>query len=162
MITTGNDATWEEVQGFLRDVKLPFQYAKTFVHQNNNINLTIDIDPGGGFESGYEFTSLTAPVPVQFTSLSSPLPDDQTARFALHDAKVIDRIGKFFGAEDVELGYPEFDQKLIVKTNNREFTRKVFHNEEARAVFRDLKEFSLEIVHHPDTNPAYTLELMID
>lgn len=160
--TSSNIETWEEVQEFLKGVSLPFQYSKTFYHNEKNVNLTIDIDPGGGFESGYEFTSLSAPVPVQFTSISSPLKKNPALLFALHDAKVIDRIGKIFGAEDVELGYSEFDKLLIVKTNDKDALRLVFSDQDVRQTFRELKEFSLEIVVHENGNPAHSLEFIID
>ncbi len=160
--TIPESETWTEVAEFLKGATLPFQYSKTFYHNDKNINLTIDIDPGGGFESGYEFTSLSAPVPVQFTSIRSPLKDTPAFMFALHDSKVMDRIGKFFGAEDVELGYTEFDKLLVVKTNNKEALTRVFEDQPVREVFRELKEFSLEIAAHEDGNPAYSLEFIID
>ena len=157
-----NDQTWEEVSEFLNGVTLPFQYSKTFYHNQKNVSLAIDIDPGGGFESGYEFTSLSAPVPVQFTSISSPINETPKVLFALHDVKVMDRITKIFGAEDVELGYPQFDKLLVVKTNDKNALREIFAEQQVRVTFRELKEFSLEIVKHEDDNPAYTLEFLID
>ncbi len=159
---TTNSETWAEVTDFLKGVSLPFQYSKTFNHNDKNVSLTIDIDAGGGFESGYEFTSLTAPVPVQFTSISSPLATGSSLVFAVHDSKVMDRIGKVFGAEDVEIGYAEFDKLLVVKTNDKEALREIFSDREVRETFRELKEFSLEITEHEDGNPSHTLEFIID
>jgi hypothetical protein len=74
----------------------------------------------------------------------------------------MDRIGKFFGSEDVELGYPEFDKLLVVKTNDKDALHAVFSDQFVRETFRELKEFSLEIVVHEDGNPSHSLEFVID
>ena len=59
------------------------------MHGNRKIVLEIDIDLGGGFESGYETTVFSA--------------DLHTApafRFAIHEQHFTDEIGKFFGVEE--------------------------------------------------------------
>ena len=61
---------------------------------------------------------------------------------------MIDSAGKFFGMEDVVVGYKEFDDALIIKTNDRERTRRIFYDEEVRKVFQSLRSFTLHLVHH--------------
>ena len=96
----------------------------------------IDIDPGGGFETGSAVTFLMAPVALA-----------QDFRLTLHHQGLIDTAGKFFGMEDVVIGYPEFDEALIVKTNDRERTRRIFSDASVRGVFRSLRAFALHLEH---------------
>ncbi|AYA37362.1 hypothetical protein D3Y59_10055 [Hymenobacter oligotrophus] len=69
--------------------------------------LDIDIDLGGGFEGGYEFTTLTAAVP-----------DNVALRFVLHEQDLLHELGKLLGTEDVELGVQDIDDAFIIRTND--------------------------------------------
>ena len=101
------------------------------------MELMIDIDLGGGFEGGYALTSFTARVAPE-----------HDFRFALHHQGLIDTAGKFFGMEDVVTGYPEFDEALIVKTSDRERTRRIFSDVNVRKIFQSLRLFTLHLTHH--------------
>ena len=98
------------------------------------VYLKADRSPGGSDEGGYELMSFEA-------SLS----EDETFRFTIHPQDFLYEIGKFFGAEDVETGYADFDRLLIVKTNDAERFRNVFSNAETRRAFQSLSGFSLTI-----------------
>jgi hypothetical protein len=118
------------------------------------IYVEIDIDLGGGFESGYETTTLSAAINA------NPL-----FRFAINKEHFIDEIGKFFGMEDIELGYPEFDRKLIVKTNDATKLHDVLADTTARTAFEELEDFTFGITtHRPETseNKIACLELTIE
>lgn len=149
---------WDEIADTLKNKGIPFQFRTVLEHNGRAINVDMDMDPGGGFEGGFEFTVLSAPVPVQFTSISARV-NDPDFRFAIHDEKTLDRIGKFFGMEDVHLGYDDFDSKVIVKTNNKEIARQLFSDPEVRRVLGGLKDFSFQISSGKE-EPG--LELMID
>ncbi|WDF56464.1 hypothetical protein [Mucilaginibacter sp. KACC 22063] len=108
------------------------------IHQGNKIiQLFIDIDLGGGFEGGSEFTQLVAPV--------SGAAD---FRFAIHEEHFVDEIGKFLGMQDVTVGYPELDNHIIIKTNNQEKIKKIFEDTYVRELFTDLSEFDFGIHEH--------------
>ncbi len=64
-ISGTEDVAWEKTMAELKDAVLPLNYKTVFLHNNESINLIINMDPGGGFEGGFEFTSLTAPLPIQ-------------------------------------------------------------------------------------------------
>lgn len=98
--------------------------------------LIIDIDLGGGFESGYATTSFTAPVPV---------PDN--FKLAIHKEGFLDSAGKLFGMQDVVLGYPDFDKRFIVKTNDEAKVKTLFSDEEVRATLLSVPHFLLHIGH---------------
>lgn len=92
------------------------------------VQLIVDIDLGGGFEGGFEITSLF-----------SPLDAAGDFKFAIHNQGFLDEIGKFFGMQDVELGYPEFDKNVIVKTNEEHRVKDLFADAAQRSFFNSLE-----------------------
>src|ERR1035437_2133762 len=85
------------------------EYNPQILHNGRTILLSIDIDPGGGFESGFESTTLNC-----------RLEHDPGFTFAIHHETFIDEVGKFFGMQDIATGYMEFDKKVVVKSDNAE------------------------------------------
>ena len=136
IIGNTTDDLWKQVSADLSGKNM-YEYYALLVQDERKVELVIDIDLGGGFESGSASTSFTAPV----TS-------GHVFRFALHHQGLIDSAGKFFGMEDVVLGYKEFDDALIIKTNDRDRTRRIFYDEKVRKVFQSLRSFTLHLVHH--------------
>lgn len=126
---------WQQVSADLSGQEI-YEYDVILVQDGVQVEMVIDIDLGGGFESGYEYTSFKAPV----TS-------ENDFRFALHHQGLIDTAGKFLGMEDVLIGYPEFDEALIIKTSDRDRTRRVFSDIKVRAVFQSLQLFNLHLTH---------------
>ena len=160
--TKVDEQTWEQVVTDLKNVNIPLQYKALIHHGSTPVTLAIDIDPGGGFEGGFELTSLSAAVPIQFTSLTATVSKKDAFRFALHDEGFMDRVGKVFGMEDIVIGYPEFDKQLIVKTNDGGKLKKVFADTGIRKVFQALTDFSLQAKQDEENTNDYTLELMLD
>ena len=137
-----NDEIWEQIG---RDIKADeFAYSVIISVGGRKIYLDIDVDPGGGFEGGY-----------QTTTLRSSLEKAGDFKFALHHQGLLDEIGKFFGMEDIETGYPEFDKKVIVKTNDAERIKRLFADQSTRAPFKHLSDFTFHITqHHIDETEA--------
>ncbi|SKA17119.1 hypothetical protein [Sediminibacterium ginsengisoli] len=109
-------------------------YDVMIKEDSHPIYLKADRSPGGSAEGGYELMILEA-----------SLNEDETFRFTIHPQDFLYEIGKFFGAEDIETGYADFDRLLIVKTNDTERFRKVFSNAQTRQAFQTLSGFSLSI-----------------
>jgi hypothetical protein len=148
---------WDQVAADLQAAEVPLQYKAIFNHGLTPVSLIIDMDPGGGFEGGFEFTSLSAPVPVQFTSLKADIPGNDPFRFALHEEGFIDKVGKFFGMEDIEIGYEEFDKNIIVKSNDKDKVRAVFADPKVRQVFQTLSDFTIQLSKGDDEDSSTTL-----
>jgi hypothetical protein len=147
------DDIWQQVSADLSGQEI-YDYHVFLVQDGRKVELVIDIDLGGGFEGGYEFTSFQAPVASEYDF-----------RFALHHQGLIDTAGKFFGMEDVVIGYPEFDEALIIKTNDRERTRRIFSDVNVREIFQSLRLFTLHLKHHHVAGPKEKesfLELTIE
>jgi hypothetical protein len=162
-IIKGSDVEiWDQVKADMDDISYPFIYNANIENNNKSVFLNIEIDLGGGFESGIQSTSFTTPVPIQFTTLSARINENKGFRFALHDEDFIDKVGKFFGMEDVRTGYVEFDKKLVVKTNDIERVKEVFADEQTRKVFETLPGFNLHIAYYDHEDKHSSLELTID
>jgi hypothetical protein len=145
---------WDKISAELATEEDILTYDTIISYGGRNIELYIDIDLGGGFEGGSELTQFSALLNV-----------NQNFRFAMHDEDFLDSIGKFFGLEDVKLGYPELDDRLVIKTNTPEKVVSLFADPELRSVFTGLEDFDFGIhTHTPDdTDEERTfLELNID
>lgn len=156
------EVIWSQVASDLDNISYPFLYAVNIQEGDKSVFLNIEVDMGGGFESGFQSTSLTAPIPIRFSTLSSRIQEHKDFRFALHDEDFIDKLGKFFGMEDVETGYEEFDKKLIVKTNDVAKVKEVFKNEQTRKLFETVAGFNLHIAHYDQEDKHSSLELTIN
>ena len=121
---------------------------------SREVLLVIDIDLGGGFESGYELTQITADLHKKLDF-----------KFAIHHEGFFDEIGKFLGMQDITTGYAEFDEKVVVKSDNEEKVKALFADSNARQVFGTLEGFTFGIhshhIPHSD-DKKYILELYID
>ncbi len=153
LITADNvDDLWKQVAEDLKENE--FTYSVIISMQNRKIYFDIDVDPGGGFEGGY-----------QTTSFRSRIEKAGEFRFALHHQGLLDEIGKFFGMEDIETGYPEFDKKVIVKTNDALKIKSLFSEKQTRVPFEGLTDFTFHItqhhIHETDKNVDF-LELNIE
>ncbi|HTB51844.1 MAG TPA: hypothetical protein VK718_03640 [Ferruginibacter sp.] len=152
MIAANTEETvWKKITADLAVDNPPLEYHVVIYQDAKKVFLDIDIDPGGGFESGYESTMLRA-----------SLPDLEGFKFALHHENFIDKVGKLFGMQDVVIGYPEFDKELIIKTNDAIKVKSIFKDKSARQVFQSLSEFTLHTNTKTNDNDTDFLELVIE
>ncbi|WP_207533179.1 hypothetical protein [Desertivirga arenae] len=88
----------------------------------------------------------------QSTVFSAIIYNQNEFRFAIHPQGVIDEIGKIFGMQDVVLGYKEFDDKFIIKTNQESKVQLLFADERVRDLLTSVPELCLEIVEYLTEN----------
>ena len=108
------DALWQQVAADLRQLADPLEYAAELEQTGYVIRVAFDIDPGGGFESGFSTTILSAVVPGQ-----------PALCFVLHEQDWLHELGKLLGLPDVELGDAELDAAFIIKTNDADALREL-------------------------------------
>ena len=128
---TGNteDEIWEQLTEDIASGQELLEYNTVIQHGDYQIVLNIYMDLGGGFESGFETTTLV-----------SPLKTNNDFRFALHKEDFLDEVGKFFGMQDVVMGDTAFDKNVVVKTNNEARVKEVFSDVSAREAFQILTD----------------------
>lgn len=115
------EAMWQQVRTDFEGEDL-LGYHVLLDNGNTVVELDVDIDLGGGFEGGYEITRFI-----------SKLPGTNDFKFALHKEDFLDEIGKFFGMQDIKLGYNDFDKHVVVKTNDEARTKQLFADEQLRS-----------------------------
>jgi len=139
-------ALWTNVQADIVATSDFLRYDATLELPNSKTFLSVDIDLGGGFQGG-----------ISTTSFKAHLSTAPSFKFAIHDETFMDEIGKFFGMQDVVIGYPEFDDLLIIKTDNEEMTRLVFSDMEARKTIQKLTNFSMYVEHSEGNQSSLSL-----
>lgn len=107
-------ALWAQVAADLARQPDLFDYRADLCQPPYCVRLELDIDLGGGFEGGYELTTLRAVVPGR-----------PALRFALHEQDWVHEIGKLLGLQDVELGFAELDRTFIITTNDASALRQL-------------------------------------
>ena len=148
------DDVWQQVNADLGNNADVLDYKATLEQAGNSVLFDIDIDPGGGFESGIAST--------RFAALLTPT---TAFRFSVHEDHFIDDLGKFFGLQDVKLGYPALDHHLVIKTNNEQKLKALFAPEKVRQIFETLRNFDFGIRKHHTGEHLHTqiyLELNIN
>lgn len=149
---TSEDEVWQQINDDLLGKEDVLNYNAIIKQNEKQIILDIDIDPGGGFEGGYEITTFTAAIN-----------NNADFHFKMHNENFIDEIGELFGMGHLKFGDPEFDKNVIVKTNDEAKAKVVLADQESRDFFKSLADYSLSIVKHDDDdNHKYSLELSID
>src|SRR5688572_28431901 len=106
---------WQQFASDLAAREELLDYTARLSLANRTVIFNIDVDLGGGFEGGFETTSFTAPVTGH-----------NDLRIHIYPQDWVNEIGKLFGLEDVELGYPELDKEFIIKTNQTETLKSIF------------------------------------
>ncbi len=123
------EVTWQES---------PANYRAVIHTGTHDVELETVSSPSGG-EEGWGFGR---------TTLRAELPAQTAFRFEIVPEDVFNRIGKLFGMQDVVLGYPEFDKKVLVKTNDEQKLKSILEDSTIREVFQNLSGYTLHIDKH--------------
>jgi hypothetical protein len=147
--------TGESEFAVLEQLKNDFKFPEKLldysaeIHLGNRIlYLQLDVDLGGGFESGYAFTTLQA-----------PFSDPNGFRFALYPQDFLAGIGKLFGMQDVKVGFPDFDRKFIIKSNQSLKVKQLLADNAIREKLQQMQHFKFEIAHIDASEARQTARL---
>jgi hypothetical protein len=126
------EETWKQVKTHLANNNL----SDSILIKDNlhSILLIIDIDLGGGFEGGFSTTQLKSAIKM-----------NNDFRFAIHKKNILDDVGKFFGMQDVIIGYKEFDDAFIIKTTDEKRVKEIFADKETRETLKSISHFTLSM-----------------
>ncbi len=124
----------QQLTAYLQREGDAFQHRVRLQQGRKSILLNIDIDPGGGFESGYATTRFSATVAAV-----------SDFAFTIHPEGFLSDFAKLFGLQDEVVGYPEFDKKVIIKTNDAEKVKHVFSDAALRQTLTSLSSFNLQL-----------------
>ncbi|MCB2409801.1 hypothetical protein [Hymenobacter lucidus] len=128
------DALWQQVLADMAYQKDDWEYTADLDQAGYRTRFSIEIDLGGGFESGIELTTFTAIVPRRIPF-----------RFALHEQDWMHKMGKLLGLTDVELGDPEIDAAYIITTNDPATLHDLLADETLRQTLLRYQELRLDL-----------------
>jgi len=150
---------WQKLRADLSRNREVLDYQATLRQQNKTTELRIDIDLGGGFESGISTTSFKAPLTT---------PDEFT--FKIYEQGLLSEVGKLFGMQDVKIGDDTFDAKFIIQTNDEERIKVLFSDGTLRSTLLSVAESAPSNLTLQISTPDYidatfrekTLELSVE
>ncbi|HKQ76238.1 MAG TPA: DUF3137 domain-containing protein [Blastocatellia bacterium] len=91
------------------------------------------------------YTVSTGKSSVTFTRMRAPYVNKDGFRFKIYRKGFFSGLGKLLGMQDVEVGYPEFDNEFIIQGNDAEKLRALFANPSIRQLIEVQPEINLEI-----------------
>ena len=139
--------------------------------ENSKINIWQEFakETGGTFKVGYSwisdsteieyknwkiifdnFTTYSGKYSTETVRVIAPIIVKDGFRFEIYRAGFIRKIEKIFGAQDIEIGYPDFDKAFIIKSNKELKVKALLRNKEIRQLIASLPEVNLEISDHKE------------
>jgi hypothetical protein len=64
----------------------------------------------------------------EYTRMRAKLPVQADFRFLITREGILSEIAKFFGAQDIEVGDPDFDRQFMIKGNNEKLIKEMLQN----------------------------------
>lgn len=78
------------------------------------------------------YTESSGDTSTTYTRIRAPFVNKDGFRFTIYRKSIFSGLGKMLGMQDVEVGYPEFDEAFIIKGNDETKLRALFANERIR------------------------------
>jgi len=87
----------------------------------------------------------TGKTTMVFTRMRAPYVNADGLRFKISRKSIFTPIGKLLGMQDIEVGFPEFDEAFVIKGNNESQLRRLFANERLRQLLGAQKNVHFEV-----------------
>ncbi len=91
------------------------------------------------------YTVSTGKSSTTYTRMRAPYVNKDGFRFKIYRKGIFSEIGKFFGGQDVDIGFPQFDEDFIIKGNDEQKLRTLFANSKIRQLIEFQPNIRLEI-----------------
>jgi len=80
-----------------------------------------------------------------YTRIRAPYVNKDGFRFTIYKEGLFGKIGKLFGMQDIQVGYPEFDKKYIIKGNDDYKVQMLFSNPQIRELIKFLPAIHFQV-----------------
>lgn len=80
-----------------------------------------------------------------YTRMRAPYVNRDGNRFKIYRSGIFSGIGAALGMQDIEIGFPEFDQDFVIKGNNEKYLKELFSNARIRELMQLQLRFHLEV-----------------
>lgn len=91
------------------------------------------------------YTQSTGKTSTTYTRIRAPYINKDGFNFKIYKSGWFSDIGRTFGMQDVEIGYPEFDDKFIIKGNDESKLIELFSSEKIRELINSQDNIYLEV-----------------
>ena len=101
------------------------------------------------FDNYTIYSTTTIPsLSTDYTRIKVSYETKDSFKFAIYRKGIFSTISKFFGAQDVVVGYPEFDEAFIIKGNDEGKLGLLFDNAKIRSLIGSQKKIHLEVMEN--------------
>ena len=83
------------------------------------------------------YTVSNGKTSTTFTRMRAPYVNQDDFRFTIYRRGLFSDLGRLCGMQDVEVGYPEFDEEFVIKGNDESKLRSLFANARLRALLHE-------------------------
>lgn len=115
-------------------IKDGFWKAKKIVSRFENWVITLDT-----------YTQSTGKSSITYTRIRVPYINKDGFNFKIYQSGLFSGIGKTLGMQDVEIGYPDFDERFIIKGNDEPKLIELFSSEKIRELISCQDNIHLEV-----------------
>jgi len=91
------------------------------------------------------YTVSTGKSTTTYTRIRAPYVNKDGFRFNIYREGLFGKIGKLFGMQDIQVGYPEFDNSYIIKGNDDYKVRMLFSNPRIRELIQYLPNIHFQV-----------------
>ncbi len=91
------------------------------------------------------FTVSSGKQSTTYTRLRAPYVNKDGFQFRIYRKSVFSGLGKVFGMQDIEVGYPEFDEPFIIQGNNPAKVKQLFAHAALRAMIAEQPNFQVQV-----------------
>ncbi|RZJ48059.1 MAG: DUF3137 domain-containing protein, partial [Flavobacterium sp.] len=91
------------------------------------------------------YTLWSGKYSTKMTRVVAPVLLTDNFKFEIYNEGVVRKIEKFFGAQDIEIGYSDFDKAFTIKSNNEFKLKTLLQNKEIRNLIESQKSTNIQI-----------------
>ncbi|CAC9976880.1 hypothetical protein [Flavobacterium panici] len=91
------------------------------------------------------YTLWSGKYSTEMTRVIVPITLQDNFRFEIYKEGFIRKIEKFFGAQDIEIGYADFDKAFTIKSNNEFKIKTLLKNSDIRNSISNQKDVNIQI-----------------
>lgn len=91
------------------------------------------------------YTVSTGKSSITHTRMRAPFVNLDNFYFRIYRSGVFSEMGKMLGMKDISIGYKEFDDTFVIKSNNEEKIKILFENESIRSLMENQPHSNLQI-----------------
>ncbi len=125
--------------------KLAAEYGATYVEGGFMERGKVEVTHGEWTITLDSYVVSTGKSHARFTRMRAPYVNPEGFRFDIHRRGVFTDIAKWFGATDIEVGYPEFDHDFVIQGTDEARVKRLFQNDRIRALIAAQPRIELSV-----------------